>query len=151
MDPLTALSLAGTVVQFVDFGSKLISASKELYAKTELDVHGQAALAANDILNYTIKLRRTLNEPGTATLTEDDLALESICKGCDDLAHDLLERLNNLKVPPPKANKKELTRVWPTLSAAFQSIWTKQELLDIQTRLKDYRDQIDSRIIRSLM
>jgi len=149
MDPLTALSVAGTVVQFVDFSCKLISASRQLYTKSELDVHGQAASATNDILDYTIKLRRTLRAPGgSAILTEDELLLESICKGCDDLARDLLVRLDKLKVP--QKNKKGKAIIWSTLTAAFQSMWTGEDLLAIQDRLKEYRRQIDSRVIRSL-
>ena len=81
MEPLTALSVAGNVVQFVDYGTKLLSASHTLYTKSQLDVHAQAASATNDILDYTVKLRRALREPGgSATLTEDDVLLESICK-----------------------------------------------------------------------
>jgi hypothetical protein len=149
MDPLTALSVAGTVIQFADFSCKLISASRQLYTKSELDVHGQAASAANDILDYSTKLRRTLRVPqGSTTLTEDELLLENICKGCDELAHDLLARLEKLKVP--QKNKKGKAIIWPTLTAAFQSIWTEEDLLAIQERLKEYRRQIDSRVIRSL-
>lgn len=148
MDPITALSVAGTVVQFVDFGHKLISASWQLYTKSELGVHEQAASAANDILDYTVKLRRNLRTPGSATLTEEELLLETICKGCDDLARDLLARLDKLKVP--QKNKKGKAIIWRTLTAAFQSIWTGEDLLAIQDRLDEYRKQIDSRVIRSL-
>jgi hypothetical protein len=148
MDPLTAISFAGTVVQFVDFSSKLISASVELYKKSKLDVHDQANAAANDILDYSTKLQRTLREPGSsATLSEDDRLLESICKGCDDLAHDLIARLDKLKVPE---NKKGKVKTWPSLSIALQSMWKREELSEIQERLKEYRQQIDSRIIHSL-
>jgi hypothetical protein len=155
MDPLTALSVAGNVVQFVDFSCKLISASRQLYNNEELSVHAQAASAASDILDYTIKLRRTFRAPeGSATLTEDDLLLESICKECDDVARDLLGRLDKLKVRSDKLKVPEKNTVgkviWPTLTAAFKSIWTQEDLLDIQERLKNYRSQIDSRVIHSL-
>lgn len=149
MDPLTALSVAGTVIQFVDFGTKLISESVKLYKKGELEVHEQAVSATNDILDYTIKLRRTLRPPGeSAALTDDEILLENICKGCDDLANDLLSRLNKLTVP--QKDKKGRHKIWPSLTAAFQSIWTSEDLLDIQERLKEYRRQIDSRVIQSL-
>jgi len=136
-------------VQFVDFGNKLISGSVQLYKDGELDVHAQATLATNDILDCTTKFRRTLRGPGgSATLTEDDLLLESICKGCDEVARDLLGRLDKLKVP--QKDKQGHKPIWPTLTAAFQSIWTKEDLLDIQKRLKEYRRQIDTRVIYSL-
>lgn len=34
MDPLSALSLAGTIVQFVDFSCKLISQTRKAYKST---------------------------------------------------------------------------------------------------------------------
>jgi len=34
MDPLTAISLASSIVQFVDFGSKLIGGAREIYCST---------------------------------------------------------------------------------------------------------------------
>lgn len=137
------------MVQFADFGSKLISASFKLYKKGELDVHEQAKSATNDILDYAIKLRRTLRpSDGSATppgLTGDEKLLESICEGCDKLARDLLRRLEKLSVPQ---DKKGAEKIWPTLTAAFQSIWKKEELLDIQKRLDGYRKEIDSHVIQ---
>jgi polyhydroxyalkanoate synthesis regulator phasin len=149
MDPLTALSTAGTVLQFVDFGSKLIDASVKLYKKGELDVHEQAKSATDDILDYTVKLRRSLLQSDGSTtppeLTEDEELLKSICEECDELARDLLERLKKLSVPQ---DKKGAEKIWPTLTAAFKSTWKKEDLRDIQERLDRYRGAIDSRVIQ---
>jgi len=149
MDPLTALSTAGTVLQFVDFGSKLINASVKLYNKGELDVHEQAKSATNDILDYAVKLRRSLlQSDGSSTppeLTDDEKLLESICKECDELARDLLRRLKKLSVPQ---DKKGAEKIWPTLTAAFKSAWNKEDLQNIQDRLDTYRRAIDSRVIQ---
>jgi hypothetical protein len=59
MDPLTALSLAGTVVQFVDFRSKLLLAGRELYKSTtgSLTVNDEIELVTSDLLAITQKLR----------------------------------------------------------------------------------------------
>jgi hypothetical protein len=63
MDPLTAFSLAGTVIQFVDFGGKLISGGQGLYAKGHLDIHCQIKAAVDDLLDYATKLQRTIRAP----------------------------------------------------------------------------------------
>lgn len=133
MDPLSCLAVAGTVVQFVDFSSKLISASHELYRDQSLEVHEQIARSTNDILDYSVKLQRSLRlTNGSATLSGDDLLLESICRGCDELVHDLLARLEKLKVT---RNQKE-HKLWKTLTVVFQSIWTKEDLFVILEKLK---------------
>jgi hypothetical protein len=54
MDPLTALSLAGTIVQFVDFGSRLFTDSREFYKSTT------GTLKANEVLELIISDLRAL-------------------------------------------------------------------------------------------
>jgi hypothetical protein len=80
-------------------------------------------------------------------LTEDDLLLDSVCRGCKKLALDLIERLNKLSVP--KTDQKGLKILWRSLSVAFLTIWIEQDLLKIR-KLSEYRDEIDSQIIASL-
>jgi hypothetical protein len=63
MDPLAALSLAGTIVQFVDFGSKLLATGRELYKSTNgsLTVNDEIELVTSDLLAITLKLRPDQN------------------------------------------------------------------------------------------
>ena len=42
MEPLSALSVAAAVVQFVDFGSSLVSKSREIYKSSQGASIGQA-------------------------------------------------------------------------------------------------------------
>jgi hypothetical protein len=62
MDPLSALSLAGTVVQFVEFGGKLLKEGRELYRSTtgSLTVNDELELVVVDLqaLVAKLKLRR---------------------------------------------------------------------------------------------
>lgn len=44
MDPLTALGLASNIVQFVDFASKLISQSHEIYQSADGALEDNVAL-----------------------------------------------------------------------------------------------------------
>lgn len=96
MDPLSALSLAGTVIQFVDFGTKLLLNSKELFYST----HGSAfnrteevGLAIADLEQLQSNLA-TINNLRLGT-SDDDLgqSLESVAKECQDLLEELLEHL----------------------------------------------------------
>jgi len=151
MDPLTAASLAGTVIQFVDFGSKLVSASRELYANSQLDVHAQAAKAVSDLLDYSTKLQRPLQAATTSrALTEDEIDLGRICRECNELAQTLLKRLDRLKIPAGRIGRKKRKQLWPSLKVAVESLWTNEDLQAIEGRLHEYREEIDSRILRSL-
>jgi hypothetical protein len=157
MDPLTCVSLAGTVVQFVDFSCKLISASGELYQDDELGSHAattaaakaiqdHAASAIKDIRNYRIKLRQAFQfEVDSIGLSSDEAVLEILCRDCDKEADNLIKRLDKLKVPE---NSK--IRVWKSMEQALLSVWSRKELDAMMQRLLEYRKAIDSRVLLSI-
>lgn len=91
MDPLTALSVAGTIVQFVDFGSKLLSAAQDLYKSTSgsLTVNDEIELITSDLLAVTLKLR-----PDPKLGHE----FQRICDEAARLAQEMLGRLDKLKM-----------------------------------------------------
>jgi hypothetical protein len=59
MDPLSALSLAGTVVQFVDFGCKLLAEGRQIYQSSSgrLNTNEEIELITNDLQTLVKKLR----------------------------------------------------------------------------------------------
>lgn len=57
MDPLSALSVAAAVVQFVDYGTRLVSKTRELYKST------QGALTTNIELEAASKRVQYLTTP----------------------------------------------------------------------------------------
>lgn len=119
MDPLTALSVATSVVSFVDFGSKLLSKSRKLYKSSNgvLTEHVDLQLIALDISTLVQGLRRKLPEhrpltkpsKGSATF-EDDGALDEMCRRCVDIASELLVQLEKLKVDAPPAKKEKKSK-----------------------------------------
>jgi len=114
MDPLTALSVATSVVSFVDFGSKLLSKSRKLYKSSNgvLSEHVDLQIIALDIATLAQGLRRKLPEhrplstpskKGSAAV-DDDGALDDMCRRCVEIASELLVQLEKLKVE--KKDKK---------------------------------------------
>jgi hypothetical protein len=61
MDPLTVISLVGNIVQFVDFGGKLLSNAIELYRSPvgKLAGHHQLELVTTDLHALITKLRQS--------------------------------------------------------------------------------------------
>jgi hypothetical protein len=59
MNPLSALSLAGTIIQFVDFGRKLLGGAVDIYrsASRSLAVNDEIELEATDLKELVVKLR----------------------------------------------------------------------------------------------
>lgn len=100
MDPLTAVSLAGTVLQFVDFGCKLFKVSVELYDTSEssiFDAEQDAAKhvtmlardALKDLQDYKTKLQGGEEELSRYATSEDEKELRALCHDCDDVATTL--------------------------------------------------------------
>lgn len=58
MDPLTALSLAGNIVQFVEFSSKLLKEGHSLYKSRTgaLAIHEELKLTMNDLRTLIAKV-----------------------------------------------------------------------------------------------
>jgi hypothetical protein len=147
MDPLTALSLAGNIVQFVDFSSKLLSAGRELYKSTtgSLTVNDEIELVTSDLLAIARKLR-----------PDQNLGLEfrQMCDEAVRLAQDLLRRLDKLKVKTrveDGVGKKELDKEkWKSAKQALASVWFSKDMTALVDRLSKIREAIETRILLSL-
>jgi hypothetical protein len=99
MDPLTAFSLAGTIIQFVDYGTKILRGSKGLYdsASGASVVNDEIETRTKDLLDLVIKLRRPLSLESTSADYATYTALRELCNGCRKVADELIARLQRLK------------------------------------------------------
>ncbi|KAF8855038.1 hypothetical protein BDZ45DRAFT_22299 [Acephala macrosclerotiorum] len=133
LDPLTALSVAGNICQFVDLAGKLFFETKEIYGS------GTGSLASNDNLeqltNEMLNITQKLKEyPGIV-----DLELKALCKDCAVDANKLLDALNKLKVQGSKTRYKSMKK-------ALKSVMGRREVRDLQARLAGYLVAINLRV-----
>ncbi|KAK8041692.1 hypothetical protein PG993_006215 [Apiospora rasikravindrae] len=108
MDALGALSVAGTIITFVDFGGKLLSNTRKIYKSKDgaLSSIVDTEVVTSDLLILLQGLRRKLPEnrpPPKQQYSlcggdDDDEALDKICVRCVALAEELTVRLNKLKL-----------------------------------------------------
>lgn len=61
MDPLTALGLAANIAQFIDFGSKLISTTKEIAVAGQSVSVGHLTNVTNDLIDFNSTLKRHID------------------------------------------------------------------------------------------
>jgi arginyl-tRNA synthetase len=138
MDALAIIGLVGNVVQFIDFGGKLIAKSTELYQSSE------GALAENiDIettINHLVLLTSKLKD--TATTTSDD-ALRRLCESCKSTADELLTALKKCKV----SGKQDR---WKSIRKALRSVWSKEKILELEGRLARFKEELNLHIIVDL-
>src|SRR5271156_3561275 len=129
MDPLTALSVAGTIVQFIDFGSKLLQDGQGLYKSSSgtLTANQELELITADLQSVLSKLRKsadTTELPGPLTQEDhkDHLSFKDVCDGASTVAEELLARLDMLKVKGKKYRKLS------SLQKALSNLWSKEEV-----------------------
>ena len=152
MDPLAALSVAGTIIQFVDFGNELLKNSVHLYksSRGSLEAHEELELITADLQCVISKLRGSfsLRPTGpTPPLAGDQVLQNNIMEICDkaaNIAAELLKKLNSLRAKDGKH------RTWESLKAALKLVWSHDEILLSRKRLSHLKDALHVRITQLL-
>ena len=109
-----AISLAGSIVQFLGFATKLVSKGHALY-KSSKGFLAESLSATTSFL--------------------DQQSLRSIAKSCDNVAKDLIYILKRLKIQGPH-------RTWKSVRQTFKSVWNKAHIDELRGRMEGYREQM---------
>jgi hypothetical protein len=136
MEALAAIGLVGNIVQFVNFGNKLIANSIELYHSYD------GALAENvDIEAATEHLAVLVKK------LEDDVvgdgALRDLSRLCQKAANDLLAALNTVKV-------KNTQEKWESVRKALRSVWSKEKIRELEQRLAKFKEELNLQVVVQL-
>jgi len=134
MDPFTAIGLASSIVQFVDYSTRLLSDAREIYTSVSGSTDQNKSLET--ITTEMKALSAKLSLPANSTQSEDEKALRRIATECESVSKEILSLLTKIKSPNPKS---KLRSVW----SALQSKMHQAQKLDLQNRLENCRDQLD--------
>ena len=141
LDPLTAISLASSVVQSTDFGIKLITGSVKLY-KTSNGVGADIADLKMKI-DQARKLAGRIMLPFDNTrepMSEDEEELRKLIKSCDLIALDLISVLHDLRVKKPAGPGRMLESFRKVVAA--QTPWNKDKITTLSKRLQILQERI---------
>jgi hypothetical protein len=113
VDPLSALSIAASVIQLVDFSCEIVSRSKDLYKSTDriLKENARAETVPVRLKQMISKLQERVGNNLNLVLSKEDEVvqhnrLRDICKECSSASEELVSHLNKLKVPTGTENRK---------------------------------------------
>jgi hypothetical protein len=146
MDPISALSVASAVVQFVDFSSKAVSAIIKIYRS----LGSENSLRNFDELQRTAEILRSANvrlkdslEPARLnrlrTDTETDIV--AVATECIEVSVPLLDTLRQINVDRDTNSFSRLTRL-RAIRASVKAIWNQDKMDALEHRLKDSREQL---------
>lgn len=134
MDPFLALGVAGNIVQFIGFVTKIIHAAA--------DIRGSAAGAAeddSDIITSTTRLesflaRLEISKPASR-LDDEEVELNILASECKRMSEDLLNLVKGLESSDPTSKTQ-------SLGAALKSAWKKPEKDRMERRLEEVQVQL---------
>ncbi|KAN0110089.1 hypothetical protein V8E51_006476 [Hyaloscypha variabilis] len=138
MDPLSALSIAASVVQFVDFGKHLLSASYELYRSPDGVTAKEVELStiSKDMAHLVARIKDNVETTasGDGHNTAADHQLLEISKECELIlaefkgALDALERPKLQIVGRGTTQKPKLKMAQGAILKALTSVWNGSEI-----------------------
>ena len=160
LDPLSALGVAGNVVQFVEFGWKLVAESREIYHSVEglsgdfvdmeLVVTTLRALSYNlgrtplatDIISNKQRLSPSTNDSISAK--KDVEVWRELAGACYETAGELLDMVHGLKVTNGPQKR------WRSFQQALKAAWKKEQIKKLHDRLEGFRKTITTQLISTL-
>lgn len=136
MAELAVVGLVGNIISFIDFGAKLVSATR--------DVRGSlnGTTAEVDELRHILLNVQTSNErvksmqTSGQALSKDETSLLSLVDECEKLAKTVQKVLDKLK------KRKSSWKTYEDLRVAFQTLSSRRELENLRRRL----EALDGRI-----
>lgn len=151
MEPLSALSIASSVFQIVDFSAKIIAKAKEIYQSAEGASTANSFLedTTSNLTEITAGLARELwknsrtasnSKQGKKTAEEQ---LVKLAEESRTIAASLLQKLNQLKLADGGGR-------WKALQQAFRIAFAQKEIDALTMRLDSLQKQVDTALLISL-
>ena len=153
MDPISALSVAAAVVQFIQFGCSLASKASRIYKSVEgvLPEQIECENATERLVNLSEKIRSSMPEvqaPPLGSILADTRALRDICRGCIEVSTELQSILRKLRL---EGNTESRTRrKWDSFQEALRSIWSLHDIERLKTKLANFRAELQIHLILNI-
>jgi hypothetical protein len=137
MDPVSTLSLAAAIVQFVDFGCRVLGKSHEIYKSASgnlaEDVETQSVTEQLKVLTGKIDQAIDCEVSGW---NESEKDLKRMARICGTTSSELLCMLEEL------ARNSSRFRSWDSFKKAFRSMRKRADIEKLKDRLEKMKSQL---------
>ena len=143
LEPLAAIGLAGSLVQFVDFCGRIIAEGYSAYQSATGVSRDNAHLEVviRDLQGWSKKFNSVQTSP--STLSEDEKALQGLRVDCYILAGELLAILEKLRV-----KRTGHLRSIAALGKSIQHFHKSDKIKRLSKQLDELRSEINLRLLR---
>jgi hypothetical protein len=140
LDPMSAVALGSSVIQFVDFASKLISKTYEYHESTDgtLAENNVQSFIASNLSSLSTGLENSL-EPfdRSRKWSTNEIGLQKITIECHEVANQLQRALNE-----PELGNGDRASFLRSFRLALTALWGNKEIGRLQRRLNETREQV---------
>jgi hypothetical protein len=143
LDPLSALGVVASVIQLVEFSTKIISKGQHLYKSpsgTSAE-NEETAAAAKRLKGLAWGIQESLRTEANVG-DYDQAPLEAITDQCLEIADELALELEKLKVPVGAKFRR-----WKSFRQALKCAWSKEKLENMRRRLMELREDLGTHVI----
>ncbi|KAF2744731.1 hypothetical protein M011DRAFT_460756 [Sporormia fimetaria CBS 119925] len=135
MEAWAVVACVASVVQLVDVTARCISKSREIQQSGDGFLESHAS--PQDATNH---LRGLNNEVVFSATAITDPALLVLCNSVTSTTDQLLAVLDKVKVKGSKTK-------WKSLRSAIRSVWSKEQVEDLERRVAEFRDELNLHIV----
>ena len=142
LEPLAAIGLAGSLVQFVDFCGRIIAEGYSAYQSANGVSKDNAHLEVviRDLQAWSKKFNAVQTSP--STLSDDEKALQGLRVDCSLLAGELLSILEKLRV-----KRTGHLRSISAFGKSVRRFHKSDQIKRLSKELDDIRSEINSRLL----
>ncbi|KAI4859835.1 hypothetical protein F4820DRAFT_438659 [Hypoxylon rubiginosum] len=144
LEVLAAVSLAGNIVQFTESIKNIISTGKRLSQHGDTQRRIELEVIAQEIQKLASDVTVQC-QVDTTKLADDGGSIRVLSAMCKDVAGELLEVLERLKI---KAEKGTSKRFLETFYIALQTEWRKEKIDELLDRLDRIQNNIQIHVSR---
>lgn len=143
MDPLTAVSLAAAIVQFTDYGVRLLSDGVETYKSVSGMTSEVVELTtiAEDLeqLSRSIQEKSAqLSDPILKPMRESEQNLLRLCGVCQKLSTELATAVSRLRTH----STERLELAVESFGVAVRKFWSRERIMNLRNQISDVRQQM---------
>ncbi|KAK3984481.1 hypothetical protein QBC44DRAFT_388299 [Cladorrhinum sp. PSN332] len=145
MEALSALGVAAAVVQFVDFGSRLLHGMVEIHrsGSDQLTEHAQLAQLSSDLLRLTSDVEVKVKVLGRPARNDSEQIFFRLCEECSAIGRDLGASLSQAQ----KKSKRGKSSMGKNFMIVLRALWDKDDVKQMTRRLSDIRQEIMTAVL----
>ena len=158
MDPLSALSIAAAVVQFVEFGSNIVKGAHDAYksASNPTTKDYNVVIDSHDLSRLVENIESKLNEghstrgetyPRTRDIESSEDIFRRLCNDCEEVASSLEHIFSKIR----PQGKSKLTLAASSLASELKKVVKAGEIEKLADRLSLVRQQVMMTVLTLLL